>query len=153
MDQVAAGNLAVASVPRNDPGSTVSEVDDQNPLERPLGAVYQLFKNKYYFDELYDRLFVLPAYWFAEVFTYRRLDRGLIDGSLHAIADLAGRIGSFLRNWIDLPVVNGSGDLVGEGVKSAGREFRVVQTGRVQLYLVVGVLFTGVLLSVVLFLG
>ena len=123
-----------------------------DPLERPLGPIYTVLKRKYYFDELYDFLFVRPAYWFAETFVYERIDRGLIDGSLHAIAGFGLRVGSFLRNAIDLPIVNGSADLVGEGVKSAGREFRVVQSGRVQLYLIVGVFFTGLVLSYVLFL-
>jgi NADH-quinone oxidoreductase subunit L len=124
-----------------------------DPLEKPLGPVYVVLKNKYYFDELYDLLFVRPAYWFAETFTYQRIDRGVIDGTLHAIAGFASRLGSFLRNKIDLPIVNGSGDLVGEGIKSAGSEFRTVQSGRVQVYLAVGVLFTGLLLSYVLFLS
>ena len=123
-----------------------------DPLSVALGRVYTLLQRKYYFDELYDRLFVRPAYWFAEQFTYRWIDRGLIDGTLHAIAGLSLRVGSFLRNSIDLPIVNGSGDLVGEGIKAAGRDFRVVQSGRVQLYLIVGVFFAGLLITYMLFL-
>jgi NADH-quinone oxidoreductase subunit L len=121
-----------------------------DPLARPLGVVYTVLQRKYYFDELYDLIFVRPAYWLAETFTYRFLDVGVIDGFLHLVARFALRIGSFLRNVIDLPVVNGSGNLVGEGVKLAGRRFRIVQTGRVQGYLIVGLLFTGLLLSYVL---
>jgi NADH-quinone oxidoreductase subunit L len=123
-----------------------------DPLSVALGRVYTLLQRKYYFDELYDRLFVRPAYWFAEQFTYRWIDRGLIDGTLHAIAGFALRVGSFLRNSIDLPIVNGSGDLVGESIKAAGRDFRVVQSGRVQLYLIVGVFFAGLLITYMLFL-
>jgi len=114
--------------------------------------VHTLLQRKYYFDELYDRLFVRPATWFAEQFTYRWIDRGLIDGTLHAIAGFTLRVGSFLRNHIDLPIVNGSADLVGESIKTAGRDFRVVQSGRVQLYLIVGIFFTGLLLTYMLFL-
>ena len=123
-----------------------------DPLSVALGRVYTLLQRKYYFDELYDRLFVRPAYWFAEQFTYRWIDRGLIDGTLHAIAGFSLRVGSFLRNSIDLPIVNGSGDLVGESIKAAGRDFRVVQSGRVQLYLIVGVFFAGLLITYMLFL-
>ncbi len=124
------------------------EVD---PLARLLGPIYRLLQNKYYFDEIYDFLFIRPAYWFAETFVYRWLDRGLIDGILHAVGRTALRIGSFLRNAIDLPIVNGFGDAVGGGVKRAGDRFRVIQTGRVQEYLIVGLLFTGLLLSYVIF--
>jgi len=123
-----------------------------DPLSLALGRVHTLLQRKYYFDELYDRLFVRPATWFAEQFTYRWIDRGLIDGTLHAIAGFTLRVGSFLRNHIDLPIVNGSADLVGESIKTAGRDFRVVQSGRVQLYLIVGIFFTGLLLSYMLFL-
>jgi NADH-quinone oxidoreductase subunit L len=121
-----------------------------DPLVRALGPVYTLLKNKYYFDELYDRFLVAPAYWLAESFTYLFVDRKLIDGFLHGVALVAGRVGSFLRGYIDLPIVNGAGDLVGEGVKRAGRGGRLIQTGRVQGYLVVGVAFVAVLLSYVL---
>ena len=70
--------------------------------------------------------------------------------SLDGVAHVAGRVGSFLRGYIDLPIVNGAGDLVGESVKRAGRDGRVIQTGRVQGYLVVGVAFVALLLSYVL---
>lgn len=126
------------------------EAGAPDPLEARLGAIYTLLKNKYYFDELYDRLFVRPAYWFAETFTYAWIDRGMIDGLLHAIGRSALRVGSFFRRYIDIPIVNGSGDLVGNSVKRAGGEFRVIQTGRVQQYLIVGLLFTGALLAYLL---
>ena len=122
-----------------------------DPLAR-LGRVYIWIQNKYYFDELYDFLFVRPAYWFAETFVYRGIDRRVIDGFLHWVASLAGRLGGFLRNKIDIPIINGSGDFVGEGIKTAGREGRVIQTGRVQTYLIAGVIFVGVLLSYIFFL-
>jgi NADH-quinone oxidoreductase subunit L len=121
-----------------------------DPLTRPLGPVYRVLKNKYYFDELYDRLFVRPAYWFAETFSYRWIDRGLIDGFLHAVARFSLQVGTFLRNAIDVPVVNGAGDLVGDVVKRFGNSVRVIQTGRVQEYLLVGLFFTGMLVTYIL---
>ncbi len=43
-----------------------------------------LLKNKYYFDEAYDFLFVKPAIWFAENLRLPSgWTRGLIDGILH----------------------------------------------------------------------
>jgi NADH-quinone oxidoreductase subunit L len=121
-----------------------------DPLQGWLGPIYAVLKNKYYFDELYHFLFIRPAYWFAETFTYRWIDRGLIDGILHTVGRVALRLGSFLRNAIDLPIVNGLADRLSEGVKGTGRAFRVIQTGRVQEYLIVGLIFTGLLLSYVL---
>jgi NADH-quinone oxidoreductase subunit L len=121
-----------------------------DPLEKPLGFLYTAWRRKYWFDEAYDLLLVRPFYWFAETFAYRWIDRGLIDGILHGVAAIALRVGAFLRRYIDLPVVNGFGDLVGEGTKRAGREFRLIQTGRVQQYLIVGLFFSALLLSYIL---
>jgi NADH-quinone oxidoreductase subunit L len=121
-----------------------------DPLEKVLGQFHTLLKNKYYFDEFYDQVFVQPAYWFAETFTYRWLDRGVIDGFLHAVGRFSLSIGSFLRNVIDLPIVNGAADLFADGVKRVGRGVRIIQTGQVQGYLIVGVIFAGFLLTYVL---
>jgi NADH-quinone oxidoreductase subunit L len=118
-----------------------------DPLVATLGPIHNLLRRKYYLDELYDALFVRPAYWFADRVSYRLIDRGLIDGFLHGVGRVALRVGAALRRWIDLPIVNGFGDFVGEGIKKTGRVFRLVQTGQVQGYLVVGLLFTGLLLS------
>jgi NADH-quinone oxidoreductase subunit L len=107
-----------------------------DPLKRRLGVVYTWMENKYYFDELYQLIFVRPTIWLAEVFTSLWLDRGVIDGFLHAVAALSIRIGSGLRNYIDKPIVNGSGDLIGESVKKLGQVFKPIQTGRIQQYMI-----------------
>jgi NADH-quinone oxidoreductase subunit L len=108
----------------------------QDPLARALGPVYTVLKNKYYFDELYDFLFVRPSYWVARNFTYQWMDLKLIDGILHWFARTVSTIGNFLRNSIDKPIVNGFGDLVGETTKRIGAAFRAIQTGRVQQYMI-----------------
>jgi NADH-quinone oxidoreductase subunit L len=109
----------------------------KDPLESPLGPVYPVLKNKYYFDELYDKLFVQPAYWVSETFTYLFLDRKVIDGILHWFAYITIVIGNFFRNYIDKPIVNGAGDFVGEGTKRLGKSLRFIQSGRVQQYMIV----------------
>jgi NADH-quinone oxidoreductase subunit L len=108
-----------------------------DPLEAPLGPLYTLLRNKYYFDELYDFLFVRPVYWISETFVSVWVDRDVIDGTLNLIGRTAVSLGEIFRNDFDLPVVNGFGDLVGESVKRFGRTFRVIQTGKVQQYLLV----------------
>jgi NADH-quinone oxidoreductase subunit L len=117
-----------------------------DPLQSPLGPVYTWLKNKYYFDELYDRTFVRFSSWISETFTYQIMDRGVIDGILHTLAYISQVLGSFFRNAIDNPIVNGFGDLVGEGTKRIGIALRVIQTGRVQQYMIAAlVLIFGVL--------
>jgi NADH-quinone oxidoreductase subunit L len=95
-----------------------------------------LLKNKYYFDEFYDRVFVKPAYWFAENVVYKFLDQGVIDGVLHIFGPVTDNIGSFIRKYIDLLIVN---ETVGDGSYKVtqwfGHKLRAIQTGRIQQYL------------------
>ncbi len=106
-----------------------------DPLKKALGPVYKILQNQYYFDELYDFIFVQPAYWISRTFTYLWIDRMVIDGFLHLVARVTFSIGGFFRNYIDKPIVNGFGDFVGESVKRLGRSSRFIQTGRVQQYM------------------
>ena len=43
-----------------------------------FGGIYRFVKNKWYFDELYDRIFIRPAIWFGRQF-WKRGDEGTID--------------------------------------------------------------------------
>ena len=113
----------------------------EDPLKRPLGMLYTWMHNKFYFDQLYDFLFVRPVIWFAEVFTFLWMDRGLIDGILHAIAHFTGVLGSFFRQGIDAPIINGFADLVGDSTKKAGQSLRGIQTGQVQQYMIAALIF------------
>ena len=97
----------------------------------------KVLKNKYYFDEIYDFLFVKPSYWFAETFVYKFVDQTIIDGFLNRIGGIAMSIGTAFRKYFDAPVVNGFGDLVGEGSKRIGKFFApLIQRGRIQYYMV-----------------
>lgn len=107
----------------------------EDPLRKPLGRAYTLLESKYYFDELYDAVFVRPAKRFAEGFSYMFLDRQVIDGALHRVAQAAFLLGSIFRNYFDTPVVNGFGDFTASVTQSFGRLLRKVQTGQVQQYL------------------
>ena len=113
----------------------------RDPLEKPLGALYPVLKNKWYFDEFYAAYVIKPVTWVCEVFT-PWMDRSIIDGILHSVARLALFIGHVLRNYFDKPVIN---ELIGDGTAEIfwrGQNIRYIQTGRVQSYLVgsVGVL-------------
>ncbi len=89
-------------------------------------------------------LFVRPAIWVAETFTSLWMDRLVIDGFLHAVASLTAILGHFFRNYIDKPIVNGFGDLTGEAAKKLGGEFRTIQTGRIQQYMVLALVSLGI---------
>jgi NADH-quinone oxidoreductase subunit L len=62
----------------------------------PQNAIHRLLLNKYYVDELYDRIFVRPTFGVAE-WAARVLDQGVIDRAVNGIAGLVLRAAGVLR--------------------------------------------------------
>jgi len=127
-----------------------------DPLRAPLGALYQWMQDRYYVDQVYDRLLIRPARWISEVFTYQILDRKIIDGFLEGVARGTLGLGRVLRRYFDVAVVNLAGDKTGEGVRGLSASLRPVQSGRVQQYMLMAVLLTalaGVILIYFLVVG
>ena len=101
-----------------------------DPLEKPLGYVYRVFKYKYGIDELYQAVLYKPAIWLAEVFTYRIIDKRILDGIVEGIGKGVVWVGGVVRNQFDTPVINGAGDGLSKGVRRSGEAMRPVQSGR-----------------------
>ena len=57
------------------------------------------------------------------------------------------------QSYFDTPVINGFGDLVGFGTKRLGVSSKVIQTGKVQQYLLVGMIVVVVMALGVTFLA
>ena len=97
---------------------------------------FPVLKNKYYFDEAYDFVFVKPAYWFAETFVYKWMDKGVIDSILHAFGKVTAFLGNSIRNYFDKPVIN---EFIGDGIARVTQWFggliQPMQTGRIQQYM------------------
>jgi NADH-quinone oxidoreductase subunit L len=99
-----------------------------------------VLKNKWYFDEIYNVIFIRPATWVAEKFTSLYMDQKLIDGILHSVARLSLFMGHVFRNYFDKPVINELlGDGTGNMVKASGSGLRKIQAGRIQYYMLVSV--------------
>ncbi len=108
---------------------------DTDPLERAMpSGVYNTLRNKYYFDELYELVFIRPSQWFSRVVVSEFVDRGIIDGLLHLTARVFNWIGDLLKLF-NLWLIDGVGDGIPRGIGRAGLWLRRVQTGRVQQYL------------------
>ena len=100
-----------------------------------------VLKNKWYMDEIYNFLFIRPSYWFAETFVYKWMDKGLIDGVLHLTGKVTADIGSAIRAYFDLPVINRFfGDGTGWLIKWTGLNLRPIQSGRIQQYMLASLL-------------
>jgi NADH-quinone oxidoreductase subunit L len=125
---------------------------EKDPIAKPAG-LYAFVQNGYKFDELYNVIFIKPAKWISEVFTSRWLDKGIIDGFLHAIAAGALLLGKGFRSGIDQPVINGGADLSAKGIYKSGKAIQPA-TGSVQQYILFSTIFLGVvsLAAVILFL-
>lgn len=121
---------------------------EPDPLIGILGeTVHTTLKNKYYMDELYNRLFVRPSQVFSDIFVSQFVDRRLIDGFLHGIARVFIWIGDFfklLNTWL----IDGVGDGIPELVAMFGNWFRRIQTGRIQQYLLL-VAVAAILIAIV----
>jgi len=112
---------------------------DRDPMMF-LGPVYTFLQNKYYIDELYQAVFVRSSQWISETLTYRWIDKGLIDGILHTIARVAYYLGHVFKDDFEKPVIDQPPLWLADATQWLGKSFRVIQTGRIQNYLIVGVL-------------
>lgn len=111
----------------------------KDPLEK-LGFLYKVFKYKYGLDELYRDVFIRPSIWISEVFTYKILDKMILDGIIEGIGKLALGFGSVLRKYFDLPVINRAlTDGSSTAVRKSGEAMRPVQSGKIQDYMLVAV--------------
>jgi NADH-quinone oxidoreductase subunit L len=111
---------------------------ETDPLERGLGPVYGFLQAGCRFDDLYRVVFVIPARWFAQTAVSDGIDRRILDGMLRAVWKGAGGTGRLLRGAVDLPLINGAADRIARATQRAGSALRVVQSGRVQEYLLIG---------------
>jgi NADH-quinone oxidoreductase subunit L len=115
---------------------------EEDPFKKAVPWLHDVFKNKYYFDEMYDTIFVRPAIWISEQFVFMIMDRKIIDGVLHTVSRVTFWLGGIFRNYFDLPVVNRFiGDTLGAAVPQwFGKQMRKIQTGVIQTYMVLAML-------------
>jgi NADH-quinone oxidoreductase subunit L len=125
----------------------------KDPTQRVTGGwLWNTLQNRYYIDQFYNKAFIIPSRWMSEVFTYLWVDKKVIDGIIEGVAKGVLATGRAVRRWIDLQVVNWTGDRIGEGVRGAGSELRQVQTGRIQQYMLLAVLLVVVVGAVFFYL-
>jgi NADH-quinone oxidoreductase subunit L len=101
-------------------------------VRRQFAPVYHLLVNKWWFDELYDFVFVRPTLLVSRVIA--ALDRRWIDGFLDGLAQC---VIWFSRRWdfiADRSIVDGLVNLMAGWTYSIGLSLRAVQTGRLRQY-------------------
>lgn len=102
-------------------------------------AVYTFLKNKWYFDEAYDRLIVRPVLWLAARTV--DIDRYVWDGAAEGMAIAMVQLAR-LDDWLDRRWVDGFVNRFAQRTYTLGLQLCRVQTGRVRQYILWMVLGT-----------
>ncbi|GIW94798.1 MAG: NADH-quinone oxidoreductase subunit L [Pirellulaceae bacterium] len=117
-------------------------------VRRQFPRVYRFLWNKWWFDELYDYLFVQPAHLLARCVA--ALDKRWIDGLIDTTARLTAAFSNWWDRLADRMVVDGSVNLAAAWTYDIGLSLRRLQTGRLRQYvmfIVIGTLAIFVLIS------
>jgi len=105
------------------------------------GSLYRLFDHKWYFDEIYQVVFVNGTLLIARLGSL--FDQYIIDGIVNGAAALT-RFVSWLNGLFDQYIIDGIVNLIANVTFGIGNKLRRVQTGNINSYLY------GILIAVVL---
>ena len=110
--------------------------------------LYRFLLNKWWFDELYDRIFIRPTHvvsgWISGI------DRKCIDGLVDGLAAMTRRFATFWVWLADGKIVDGFVDGLAAKTHSLGLSLRAIQTGRIRQYvmfIVIGAVAIFILIS------
>jgi len=115
-------------------------------VRQQFEPVYQFLMHKWYFDELYDIIFIQPT-----LFIGRRIswfDKNVIDVAIDSLARFVKRI-SEIDDLIDRYLIDGLVNLVADWTWSFGLSLKHVQTGRLRQYVMLIVIGTVALTVIV----
>ena len=114
-------------------------------IAKRFSLVYNIFLNKYWFDELYDFAIIKPYLRLTRVSF--RFDQEIIDGLVNLTAYIMVVV-SRIKRWIDVYIVDGMVNGVAWVTKTSSEVLKLAQTGLVQNYALV--IFLGVVIIIVL---
>jgi len=102
-------------------------------LAQKAGVFYKGASNLWYFDEIYDRVFVNGLFMLTKISKW--FDENIIDAIVNGTAVVAKGI-SAISGWIDTNIVDGLVNATATTADRAGGLLSHVQTGKLQTYLV-----------------
>jgi NADH-quinone oxidoreductase subunit L len=117
-------------------------------VKKQFAPIYRFLRNKWWFDELYDLLFVRPLHIVSRIFA--ALDRILIDRLIDGTARVVRWFAAAWDRLADGLLVDGSVNLLARCVYHSGLWLRRLQTGQLRqyvLFIVIGMLAVFVLIS------
>ncbi len=104
---------------------------DPEEARRSFAPIHRFLLHKWWFDELYARLFVRPLLWISgrvAAFDQQGIDR-LADSLARAVEALAR-----LDDWIDRVFVDAWVNFLARRTYALGLKLRVIQTGNIRQY-------------------
>ncbi|MFQ5677147.1 MAG: NADH-quinone oxidoreductase subunit L, partial [bacterium] len=97
-----------------------------------LKPIYTLLWNKYYFDELYSATVIALTLLISRISAL--FDMKVIDGVVNGVARATAGV-SVGNGRFDLKIIDGLVNLVGGMIAFFGAQLRLIQTGRIQSYI------------------
>ena len=101
-------------------------------VSRQFQPIYKFLRNKWYFDELYNAIFVQPTLFIAR--RIAEFDKKVIDRFIDSLAK-ATRIVSLIDDLIDRYLVDGVINWFARRTYGLGMQMRSVQTGNLRQYI------------------
>ena len=124
---------------------------DPEEVRRQFSGIYKFLLNKWWFDELYEYMWVKPTHWISGLIS--TFDRKVIDRFLDGVAWATRRIAVLWEGFADRTVVDGTVNSLAKGTYGLGSSLRGLQTGSLRnyiLFIVVGMLAFFILASFLL---
>ena len=122
---------------------------DAGEAKQAFAPIYRLLWNKWWFDELFDFIFVRPTHvvsgWIAN------FDRTWIDGLVDSLAWLTRVFSGFWDRFADRTIVDGSVNQLANITYRVGASLRRVQTGSLRQYVMFIVIGTIVVFALASF--
>jgi NADH-quinone oxidoreductase subunit L len=102
-------------------------------LAQKAGFLYKGAFNKWYFDEMYDKVFVGGLHLLTRISKW--FDENIIDGIVNGSAVVVRGL-STASGWVDQNIIDGLVNATADTANRAGGLLSKIQTGKVQTYLV-----------------
>ncbi len=116
-----------------------------DPLRSIIGPIFTVLENKYWVDEVYDFLVIRPYQWLSK-FLAEKVDWAFWHDFFHDTILVRGFNGltRLLSGPIDLGLIDGISNFLGDGFKELAAQMRKLQSGFVRNYalsIFIGVVF------------
>ena len=118
-------------------------------VRRSFQSVHTFLLNKWWFDELYQLIWVRPSLWIGRLIA--RFDKTAIDWMVDGSARATRSFSRFWNYWADQFAIDGLVNLIASRTHAVGLALRGVQTGRLRQYVMFIVLGTTVVFILVSF--